>query len=81
MIDSCGVAGGVYQWQPAAAAGGDYQRTAHAQRGDLGSKLPRMPTGTTWTAGSVVSVAWTLKAWHGGGYHLRVISTRTGILN
>ena len=74
MIDSCGVAGGVYQWQPAAAAGGDYQPTPNARRGDLGSKLPRLAkgTGTVWTAGSEVTVAWTLKAWHGGGYQYRL---------
>ena len=67
MIDSCGVAGGVYQWQPAAGAGGDYQQTVNVRRGDMGSKLPPMPTGTSWAAGAEVSVAWTLKAWHGGG--------------
>eukprot|EP01050_Picozoa_sp_SAG11_P017605 SAG11_NODE_2556_length_3223_cov_1.668054_3_plen_394_part_00 len=67
VIDSCGVAGGVYQWQGAASAGGDYQPTANAQRGDLGSKLPKMPSGTEWKAGEVVEVAWTHKAWHGGG--------------
>ena len=67
VIDSCGVAGGVYQWQGAAAAGGDYQPTVFAQRGDLGSKLPKAPTDTVWTAGETVEVAWTHKAWHGGG--------------
>jgi hypothetical protein len=68
VIDSCGTAGGVYQWQPAAAAGGDYAPTINAQRGDLGSLLPKAPSGTMWTAGSEVEVAWTHKAWHGGGY-------------
>ena len=48
VIDSCGVAGGVYDWQGAAAAGGDYAPTVHAQRGDMGSKLPKAPSGTTW---------------------------------
>jgi|EP01047_Picozoa_sp_COSAG01_P002531 hypothetical protein len=62
VIDSCGVAGGVYQWQGAAAAGGDYQPTINAKRGDLGSKLPRAPSGTVWKAGEVVEVAWTHKA-------------------
>jgi hypothetical protein len=68
VIDSCGTAGGVYQWQPAAAAGGDYAPTVNAKRGDLGSMLPKAPSGTVWTAGSEVEVAWTHKAWHGGGY-------------
>lgn len=72
VIDSCGVAGGVYDWQPAAAAGGDYQQTVNVKRGDLGSRLPKMPTGTNWAAGSEVEVAWTLKAWHGGGYQFRL---------
>ena len=71
VIDSCGVAGGVYQWQGAAAAGGDYHPTVHAVRGDMGSKvLPKAPTGTVWTAGSEVEVAWTHKAWHGGNWRL-----------
>ena len=68
MIDSCGVAGGVYQWQGPAAAGGDYQPTDNAVRGDLGSMLPKRESGTVWTAGEEVEVAWTHKAWHGGGY-------------
>ena len=72
VIDSCGVAGGVYDWQPAAGAGGDYQETVNVKRGDRGSSLPPMPTGTTWAAGSTVEVAWTLKAWHGGGYQFRL---------
>ena len=45
VIDSCGVAGGVYEWQGAAAAGGDYQPTVHSQRGDMGSDLPRTSLG------------------------------------
>ena len=31
-----------------------------------------MPTNTTWTAGTEVTVAWTLKAQHGGGYQYRL---------
>ena len=45
--DACGVAGGVLPGQGPAAAGGDYQTTVHAKRGDLGSKLPPRPTGET----------------------------------
>jgi len=74
VIDACGTAGGVYQWQGPAAAGGDYAPTVHAQRGDLGSELPPQPTGTIWTAGAEVEVAWTHKAWHGGGYQYRLCS-------
>ena len=72
VIDSCGTAGGVYQWQGAAAAGGDYAATVNAKRGDLGSELPRAASGTQWEAGEDVSVAWTHKAWHGGGYQYRL---------
>ena len=72
VIDACGVAGGVYQWQGPAAAGGDYAPTVHAVRGDRGSLLPRSPSGAVWTAGSVVEVAWSHKAWHGGGYQYRL---------
>jgi hypothetical protein len=66
--DACGVAGGVLPGQGPAAAGGDYQTTVNAKRGDLGSKLPPRPTGTVWRAGAEVEVAWVQKAWHGGGY-------------
>jgi len=74
VIDACGVAGGVYQWQGPAAAGGDYSSTVHASRGDRGSKLPRLPSvpAPSWPAGSTVEVAWSHKAWHGGGYQYRL---------
>ena len=65
--DACGVAGGVLPGQGPAAAGGDYQTTIHAKRGDLGSSLPPRPTGVEWKAGEVVEVSWVQKAWHGGG--------------
>ena len=67
VIDSCGVAGGVLAGQGAAAAGGDYQNTSKAKRSDRGSELPPAPSGVVWSAGGVVEVAWTRKAWHGGG--------------
>lgn len=79
VIDSCGVAGGTYQWQGPAAAGGDYSPTANAIRGDLGSKLPVAPSGAVWTAGDVVEVAWTHKAWHGGGYQYRLCPAGRGL--
>ena len=58
VIDSCGVAGGVIKGQEPARAGGDYQETVHASLGDLGSQLPKQPSGTTWTAGTDVEVSW-----------------------
>ena len=74
VIDACGVAGGVYQWQGPAAAGGDYSPTVNARRGDRGSELPRLPSvpAPSWAAGSTVEVAWSHKAWHGGGYQYRL---------
>ena len=51
VTDACGLAGGVLPGQGPAAAGGDYQTTIHAKRGDAGSKLPPRPTGITWAAG------------------------------
>lgn len=72
VIDACGVAGGRLKGQGPGAAGADYQNTSHARRGDRGSLLPRNPTNTTWTAGNAVEVAWTVKAFHGGGYTYRL---------
>lgn len=72
VIDSCGVAGGVLPGQGAASAGGDFQNNSLAKRSDLGSLLPPAPSGTVWTVGTVVEVAWTRKAWHGGGYQYRL---------
>ena len=34
------------------AAGADYTDTKFAKTGDRGSKLPPLPTGTVWTAGT-----------------------------
>ena len=67
VIDSCGVAGGVHKGEGPAAAGGDYQNTSNAKLGDFGSRLPPLlGVGTTvWSAGEVVEVAWTQKAYHG----------------
>jgi len=72
VTDSCGVAGGILPGQAKGIAGADYTQTPLAKLGDLGSKLPPMPTGTVWTAGGTAQVGWTLKAWHGGGYQYRL---------
>lgn len=72
VIDSCGVAGGVHKGEGPASAGGDYHNTSNAKLGDIGSQLPPLKTNTVWTAGEVVEVAWTHKAWHGGGYQYRL---------
>ena len=72
VTDSCGVAGGILPGQPKGIAGADYTETPLAKLGDLGSKLPAMPTGTVWTVGGIAEVGWTQKAWHGGGYQYRL---------
>lgn len=73
VIDSCGTAGGRLPGQGPGTAGADYRPTIHAKRGDLGSKvLKPAPSGTVWTTGQHVEVAWTVKAFHGGGYQYRL---------
>ena len=72
VTDSCGTAGGVLPGMGQGGAGASYTNTQNAKVGDLGSKLPPLPTDTTWNSGTDVEVAWTLKAWHGGGYTYRL---------
>ena len=43
-------------------------QTPNAKLADRGSQLKQAPSGTVWKTGSTVEVAWTQKAWHGGGY-------------
>jgi len=53
-------------------AGADYVNTSNAKLADRGSLLKPAPSDTVWVAGSNVEVAWTQKAWHGGGYQYRL---------
>mmetsp|Transcript_25476 Transcript_25476/g.76811 ORF Transcript_25476/g.76811 Transcript_25476/m.76811 type:complete len:367 (+) Transcript_25476:40-1140(+) len=70
VFDSCGMAGGGPQHQSGEAK---YTSTSYAKQGDLGSKvLPPAPTGVTWTRGSNVTVKWSIRANHGGGYQYRL---------
>lgn len=72
VTDSCGIAGGRQPYQP---SGGDamFTNTSFAHLGDYGSKvLPPVPTGTVWTAGESVEVAWGIRYNHGGGYQYRL---------
>jgi len=69
VYDPCGRAGG----GPRPTAGkGEYVDTAFASFGQLGSTLPRMPSGAVWRAGSVVETMWAVRANHGGGYQYRL---------
>eukprot|EP00041_Stephanoeca_diplocostata_P025537 m.670883 g.670883 ORF g.670883 m.670883 type:complete len:425 (-) comp22767_c0_seq24:1317-2591(-) len=75
VIDSCGAAGGRLPGQgpaPGGGAGATYVNTSNAKLSDVGSKLPPLMSGTVWSVGSAVEVAWTQKAWHGGGYQYRL---------
>ena len=66
--DSCGSAGGRLPGQGQGSAGANYVTTPNAKLADPGSKLPPLTTEKpTWYAGSDVEVAWTVKAFHGGG--------------
>lgn len=79
VTDSCGTAGGVLPGSGPGTAGATYVETKNAKIGDLGSKvLPPLPTGVKWAAGSNVEVAWTQKAWHGGGYQYRHVRPQLG---
>lgn len=71
-FDACGRAGGT---DPTQFGPGDarFVKTPWAKGGDLGSKvLPPAPSGTVWTAGSSVEVAWGNRYNHGGGYIYRL---------
>ena len=69
VYDPCGRASG----GPHATPGhGEFTNTSFARIGDLGSKLPKLPSGAVWRAGSVVETVWSLRANHGGGYQYRL---------
>ena len=58
VLDACGMAGGGLH---AGVESGEYNTTAYAKQGDLGSKLPPYPTGTVWTAGELEETAWYIR--------------------
>jgi hypothetical protein len=69
VYDPCGRASG----GPHTTVGhGEFTNTTYARVGDLGSKLPKQPSGAVWKAGSVVETMWSLRANHGGGYQYRL---------
>lgn len=72
VIDACGTAGGRWPGQGQGRDHATYRNTTLSKLGDLGSKLPPAPSGTTWTEGSHVEVSWTQTAFHGGGYQYRL---------
>lgn len=76
VYDPCGMAGG----NPVegglgpkeTGSGAEYTNTTFAKQGDLGSRLPPLPTGVVWTAGWLAEASWYLRANHGGGYQYRL---------
>jgi hypothetical protein len=69
VYDPCGRAGG----GPNPTGGkGEYTDTKFATFGQLGSTLPKQPSGVTWKAGDVVETLWSVRANHGGGWQFRL---------
>ena len=69
VYDACGRAGG----GPKPTGGkGEYVNTSYATFGQLGSTLPKMPSGAVWKAGAVVEALWSVRANHGGGWQFRL---------
>ena len=68
VYDPCGRASGGPHTTP---GHGEFTNTTYARIGDMGSKLPKQPSGAVWKAGSVVETMWSLRANHGGGYQYR----------
>ena len=65
VYDSCGRAGG----GPKPTGGkGEYVDTDFAHFGQMGSTLPKQPSGAVWKAGEVVETLWSVRANHGGGW-------------
>ena len=61
MWDPCGRASGSFQ---ATGGHGEFTNTKYAKLGDMGSKLPKFPSGAVWKTGSVVETIWSLRANH-----------------
>lgn len=72
VLDACGVAGGRRPGQGIGPNGASFENSSLASLGDLGSKLPPMPSQATWAAGAEAEVGWTVMAAHGGGYAYRL---------
>ena len=51
---------------------GEYVNTKFATFGQMGSTLPKQPSGAVWKAGEVVETRWSVRANHGGGWQFRL---------
>ena len=74
VIDACGSAGGRFAGQGEGGAGAVFQNSSVASQGDVGSRLPPMPSQATVRAGGLLETGWTVMANHGGGYAYRIAS-------
>lgn len=77
--DVCGMAGGTLpqHYGPGEAV---FANNTFASMGDLGSKvLKSAPSGTVWTVGTSVRVAWGIRYNHGGGYSYRLCSAKEAL--
>jgi len=76
VYDACGRASG----GPHATAGhGEFTNTTFAKIGDVGSKLPILPSGAVWKIGSTVEAMWSLRANHGGGFQYRLCPLKSDL--
>lgn len=69
VYDACGVAGGGPR---RVSTGSPFVDTVLARQGDLGTTLPRNPTGVVWRSGERTEVKLSVRANHGGGYQYRL---------
>jgi len=76
VYDPCGRASGGPQ-----VTGGEgvYTTTKFAKVGDMGSKLPKLPSGAVWKAGSTVEAKWSIRANHGGGWQYRLCPLKSNL--
>ena len=44
---------------------GEFTNAKYAKLGDLGSNMPKMPSGAVWKRGSTVETRWSIRANHG----------------
>ena len=69
VLGPCGAAGG---GPHRVSTGAPFVDNALVRQGDLGTTLPRNPTGVVWRKGSNVEVKLSVRANHGGGWSFRL---------
>eukprot|EP01047_Picozoa_sp_COSAG01_P013342 COSAG01_NODE_623_length_14742_cov_22.391177_7_plen_398_part_00 len=69
VFSPCGAAGG---GPNRVSTGAPFVDNALVRQGDLGTTLPKNPTGITWHAGQRAEVKLSVRANHGGGWSFRI---------